>query len=134
MTNNPDKRENPPFISLALSLVFLCMTVACGPSAEDMAATDQECKQLASSRSGYDPSNPEGSKSAIGKGAAIGAVGGAAIGAVTSSKSKKVIQGAAIGAAAGAGAGALKNNEDKKKTEQIAANYQVEYQHCMNGN
>ena len=137
MTNNRTtrtKREIPPFVSIVLGLTCLCMTVACGPSTEDMAATDLECRQLASSRTGYDPSNPEGGKSAIGKGAAIGAVSGAAVGAITSKKSKKVVQGAAIGAAAGAGAGALKNNEDKKKAEQAAANYQVEYQHCMNGN
>jgi hypothetical protein len=131
MTNNRRKTEVPHFVSLVFGMTFLCMTVACGPSTEDMAARDQECSQLASARTGYDPSNPEGSKSAVGKGAAIGAVGGAALGAITSSKSKKVVQGAAIGAAAGAGAGALKNNEDKKKAEQAAANYQVEYQHCM---
>ena len=131
MTNNRTtrtKREIPPFVSIVLGLTCLCMTVACGPSTEDMAAADLECRQLASSRTGYDPSNPEGGKSAIGKGAAIGAVSGAAVGAITSKKSKKVVQGAAIGA------GALKNNEDKKKAEQAAANYQLEYQHCMNGN
>jgi len=132
MTEKLNKSKNSPFVSLVFGLIFLCMAVACGPSAEDMAAKDQECSQLASARSGYDPSNPEGSKSAIGKGAAIGAVSGAALGAITSKKSKKVVQGAAIGAAAGAGAGALKNNEDKKKAEQAAANYQTEYQHCMN--
>ena len=131
MTSNPTKREIPPFFSLVFGPTFLCMTVACGPSPEDMAAADLECRQLASARTGYDPSNPDGGKSAVGKGAAIGAVGGAALGAITSKKSKKVVQGAAIGAAAGAGAGALKNNEDKKKAEQAAANYQVEYQHCM---
>jgi len=108
------------------------MTVACGPSAEDRAAADLECRQLATARTGYDPANPAGDKRSVGKGAAIGAVGGAALGAITSNKSKKVVQGAAIGAAAGAGAGALKDNEDKKRAEQAAAAYQTEYQHCMN--
>jgi len=131
MINNGTKREIQPFALLAFSLTFLCMAVACGPSTEDMAAADQECRQLASARTGYDPSNPTGGKSSVGKGAAIGAASGAAVGAITSKKSKKVVQGAAIGAAAGAGAGALKDNEDKKKAEQAAANYQTEYQHCM---
>ena len=131
MTNNFSKRGIRQFDSLVFGLTFLWMVVACGPSTEDMAAADQECRQLASARSGYDPSNPTSGKSSVGKGAAIGAASGAAVGAITSKKSKKVVQGAAIGAAAGAGAGALKDKEDKKKAEQAAANYEVEYQHCM---
>jgi len=131
MANNHGKK-NSPFLSLAFGLTFLWTAVACGPSAEDRAAMELDCRQLATSRTGYDPANPTGGKSSVGKGAAIGAVGGAALGAITSNKSKKVVQGAAIGAAAGAGAGALKDNEDKKRAEQAAAAYQTEYQHCMN--
>ena len=91
---------------------------------------EQECRQLASARSVYNPGST-GGKSSVGKGAAIGAASGAAVGAITSKKSKKVVQGAAIGAAAGAGAGAIKDNEDKKKADQAAAAYQTEYKVCM---
>ena len=121
---------------LVSGLCCLLLAVACGPSSDDRAAdrasAESECRQLASARSGYDPTSPVGSSS-IGKGAAIGAASGAAVGAITSDKSKKVVQGAAIGAAAGAGAGALKDNQDKKKAEQAASVYQAELQHCMSG-
>ncbi len=121
-------------IGVRLSACFLCvgLIAACGPSPEDRVAADMQCSQYASTRTGYAPANPTGGKSSVGKGAATGAVGGAAIGAVTSKKSKKVVQGAAIGAAAGAGLTALKNNEGKKKTKQAKSAYQAEYQHCMN--
>ena len=65
-------------------------------------------------------------------GAAGGAVAGAVIGQVIGGDTEATLIGAAIGAAAGAGAGALKDKEDKKKAEQATANYQTEYQHCMN--
>ena len=132
-----DKAANAKAFVLATCLSVPWLVTSCGPSSDEIAAekgaAESECRQLASARSGYDPSNPPGSKSSVGKGAAIGAASGAAVGAITSDKSKKVVQGAAIGAAAGAGAGAIKDNEDRKKAEQAAAAYQTEYQFCMKG-
>jgi len=119
------------FKSAFIGVVFLCMVAACGPSAEDRAAADLECRQLATARTGYDPANPDAGKSAVGRSAAVGAAGGAALGAITGTKGKSVLKGAAVGAAVGAGAGALKNKEDKKKAEQAESAYQAEYQHCM---
>lgn len=125
--------SNIPVLLTGLGSLFLVLS--CGPSSEEIAAdrvaAESECRQLAAARSGYDPSNPPGSTSSVGKGAAIGAASGAAVGAISSKKSKKVVQGAAIGAAAGAGAGALKDSEDKKKAEQAAKVYQAEFKHCM---
>lgn len=132
MTSSHTREINSKSILLILVLSCTWLTVSCGPSAEDRAAADSDCSQLASSRSGYNPGSA-GDKSSVGKGAAIGAAGGAAVGAVSSKKSKKVVQGAAIGAAAGAGAGALKDSEDRKKAKQAAAAYKTEYQHCMKG-
>ena len=120
--------------ALPLFLLGVMALYACSPDPEDIAqdltAAESECNQLASARSGYNPGSA-GSTSSVGKGAAIGAASGAAVGAITSKKSKKVVQGAAIGAAAGAGAGAIKDIEDRKKAEQAAAAYQIEYQACM---
>ena len=48
------------------------------------------------------------------QGAAIGTLGGAAIGALAGDDSGDVIRGAAIGAAAGAGAAALKEESDRR--------------------
>ena len=117
-------------IGTAVMLGCVVLAVSCGQSSEERVAAESECRQIASARSGHDPSNPGGSSS-VGKGAAIGAASGAAVGAITSDKSKKVVQGAAIGAAAGAGAGALKDKDDKKKAKQAAELYQAEFKHCM---
>ena len=107
-----DKAANAKAFVLATCLIVPWLVTSCGPSSDEIAAekgaAESECRQLASARSGYDPSNPPGSKSSVGKGAAIGA-------------------------AAGAGAGAIKDNEDRKKAEQAAAAYQTEYQFCMKG-
>ena len=132
MTSRHTREINPKSILLVLVLSCMWLAVSCGPSAEDSAEADADCSQLASARSGYNPGSA-GSKSSVGKGAAIGAASGAAVGAVSSKKSKKVVQGAAIGAAAGAGAGAIKDSGDKKKAEQAATVYQTEYKHCMKG-
>lgn len=130
-----ERAGNSSALIAAACLGFLSLTASCGPSSDELAAArtaaESECRQLASARSGYDPSNPPGGTSSVGKGAAIGAASGAAVGAITSDKSKKVVQGAAIGAAAGAGAGALKDREDRKKAEQAAGLYQAEFKHCM---
>ena len=114
--------------ALGAGLLCLSLVTACGDSSEERMAADMDCMQIASSRSGY---KPAGSDSSVGKGAAIGAAGGAVVGAVSSKKSKDVAKGAAIGAAAGAGAGALKDSEDRKKAEQARKAYEMEYQHCM---
>ena len=87
-----------------------------------------DCKQIAVSNSGYRPATAD---SSIGKSAAIGAAGGAGVGAVSSKKSKDVAKGAAISAAAGAGAGPLKESDDRKMTAQARETYDMEYQHCM---
>jgi hypothetical protein len=116
------------FAALGASLLCLSLVTACGDSSEERMAADMDCMQIAASRSGY---RPAGSDSSVGKGAAIGAAGGAVVGAVSSKKSKDVAKGAAIGAAAGAGAGALKDSEDRKKAEQARKTYDMEYQHCM---
>lgn len=136
--NNSTRKNESFFRSMSGWTILLLGALAlsgCGPNAEDIAedraATEADCSQLASSRSGYDPASPTSGKSSVGKGAAIGAASGAVVGALTSKKSKKVVQGAAIGAAAGAGAGAIKDSEDRKKDDQAAAAYQTEYQHCM---
>lgn len=119
-------------LGVLLGLAGMTLLISCGgSSAEDRAAAELKCSQFATARSGYDPANPPGESSSVGKGAAIGAGAGAAVGAVTSSKSKKVVQGAAIGAAAGAGAGAIKDNEAKKANEAAAAAYKAEYATCM---
>jgi len=133
MFSQRSKSKSSPLVTPVYALVFLCLAVSCGPSAEDRAAADLECQQLATARTGYDPANPAGDKRSVGKGAAVGAVGGAALGAITSSKSKNVVKGAAVGAAVGAGAGALKDKEDKARADQAASAYQAEYQHCMSG-
>lgn len=49
------------------------------------------------------------------QGAAVGALGGAAIGAIAGDGSDDVVRGAAIGAAAGAGAAALKEEHDRRQ-------------------
>lgn len=119
-----------------LSGIGLCcaaLLVSCGPTPEDKVAAESDCKQLASARSGYNPGSASSGKSNVGKGAAVGAVGGAAVGALTSNKSKKVVQGAAVGAAAGAGVGVLKDKDNKKKAAQASSVYNTEYQHCMKG-
>ena len=118
-------------LALGASLFCLSLVTACGDSSEERMAADMDCVQIASSRSGYTPAKAAGSDSSVGKGAAIGAAGGAVVGAVSSKKSKDVAKGAAIGAAAGAGAGALKDSEDRKKAEQARKAYEMEYQHCM---
>jgi len=109
----------------------LGLIVSCGPGSEDQVSAEIACSQYAASQSGYTPANPPGGGSTVGKGAAAGAIGGAAIGATTSNKGKKVVKGAAIGAAAGAGLGALKDSEDRKKAEQGRSAYEGEYQACM---
>jgi len=120
-----EKAANSKPLILATCLGFLWLATSCGPSSDeiaaDRAAAESECRQLASARSGYDPSNPPGASSSVGKGAAIGAASGAAVGAITSDKSKKVVQGAAIGAAAGAGAGALKTVRTGKRPSRLPA-------------
>lgn len=148
MINRHSKSKISALASTATGVAILFLAIACGPSAEDRAAAEQaaaeqaaadraaadlECRQLATARTGYDPANPAADKSAVGKGAAVGAVSGAALGAITGNKSKNIVKGAAVGAAVGAGAGALKNNEDRKRAEQAANAYQAEYQHCMSG-
>ena len=115
-------------IALGAGLLSLFLITSCGDSSEERMAADLDCTQIAASRSGYKPAK---SDSSVGKGAAIGAAGGAAVGAVSSKKSKDVAKGAAIGAAAGAGAGALKDSEDRKKAEKARKAYEMEYQHCM---
>jgi|GEM_PF-643346 len=49
------------------------------------------------------------------QGAAVGALGGAALGALAGSDTDDVIRGAAIGAAAGTGAAALKEEHDRRR-------------------
>lgn len=137
MKRNYKRAQCFKVLVLVSGLVCLLLAASCGRSTDESAAVDRaaaesECRQLAAARSGYDPSSQAGGSS-VGKGAAIGAASGAAVGAITSDKSKKVVQGAAIGAAAGAGAGAIKDNEDKKKAEKAAAVYQAELKHCMSG-
>ena len=115
-------------VAMGASLLCLSLVTACGDSAEERMAADMDCAQIAASRSGYKPASKD---SSVGKGAAIGAAGGAVVGAASSKKSKDVAKGAAIGAAAGAGAGALKDSEDRKKAKQAQKAYDMEYQHCM---
>ena len=115
-------------LAMGASLLCLSLITACGDSSEERMAADMDCAQIAASRSGYKPAS---SDSSVGKGAAIGAAGGAVVGAVGSKKSKDVAKGAAIGAAAGAGAGALKDSEDRKKSKQAQKAYDMEYLHCM---
>lgn len=114
---------------LIFGLVFAGLLVACDPGPEDKLAADMECSQFAATKTGYTPANPQGGESSVGKGAVVGVVSGAALGAATG---KKVVKGAAIGAAAGAGLGALKTNQDRKNAEQARSAYQAEYQYCMN--
>ena len=115
-------------LAMGASLLFLSLVTACGDSTEERMAADMDCMQIAASRSGYKPASKD---SSVGKGAALGAAGGAVVGAASSKKSKDVAKGAAIGAAAGAGAGALKDSEDRKKAKQAQKAYDMEYQHCM---
>ena len=49
------------------------------------------------------------------QGAGLGALGGAAVGAIAGDDSDDVLRGAALGAAAGAGAAALKENSDRNR-------------------
>lgn len=128
MTRNYVSGIRSAVIALGTGMICLSLISSCGDSSEDRMAADLDCTQIAASRSGYKSAK---SDSSVGKGAAIGAAGGAAVGAVSSKKSKDVAKGAAIGAAAGAGAGALKDSEDRKKAEQARKAYDMEYQHCM---
>ena len=116
------------------ALLCFGLIVSCDRSDENSAAAESQCMQHASAATGYHPSKPSGSDSTVGKGAAVGAVGGAAVGAATAKKgksSKKAVQGAAVGAAAGAGVAALSDSEKKKATAQLKAAYQSEYQSCL---
>jgi hypothetical protein len=102
-------------------------------AADKRVQAEADCARLARDKTGYNPASPASTSSNIGKGAAIGAAGGAVIGAATAKKntSKKAVQGAAIGAAAGAGVGALQDNEKKKQAAQTREAYQREYETCL---
>ena len=85
--NNSTRKNERFFRSMSGWTILLLGALAlsgCGPNPEDIAAdraaTEADCSQLASARSGYDPSSPTSGKSSVGKGAAIGAVTGAAVG------------------------------------------------------
>lgn len=102
-------------------------------AADKRVQAEADCARLARDKTGYNPASQSSTSSNIGKGAAIGAAGGAVIGAVTANKktSKKAAQGAAIGAAAGAGVAALQDNEKKKQAAATKESYQREYNSCM---
>jgi outer membrane lipoprotein SlyB len=117
-------------------MAFLCcaLLAGCKDSSEERAAAESQCQQLAASSTGFRPAAPAGADSTGGKGAAVGAVGGAAVGAATAKKgktSKKAVQGAAVGAAAGAGVAALSDSEKKKAAAELKAAYDREYRNCL---
>ncbi|MFC1695716.1 hypothetical protein ACFL1C_06280 [Pseudomonadota bacterium] len=118
-------------VTLVAGLLCCGLIVSCDQSADKMAAAESECAQKATTISGFNPANPPSTKSEAGKGAAYGAVGGAALGAITGSNSRKVLGGAAVGAAAGAGIAAIRGSEKKKTAAQAKDNYQREYQDCL---
>ena len=95
---------------------------------EQRAAAQAECSTLATEKSGYDPASQSSKSSTVGKGAAVGAAGGAAVRAI---QGKSLLKGAAIGAAAGAGAGAMKDSKANKSDATAQGNYQLEYDKCM---
>ena len=72
-----------------------------------------------------DPQNGEKTASNTTKGAAVGALAGAAIGVLTSNKSgrgKGVLTGAALGAAAGGGIGYAMDRQEQKLKEKMQGN------------
>ena len=117
---------------LAVLILFgIGAVITCSQAADKRAQAEADCSKLATDKTGYNPANPPATSSNIGKGAAIGAAGGAVVGAISSNKSKKVVQGAVIGGAAGAGIGAIQDNEKKKAAAQSRDAYQREYQNCL---
>ena len=102
--------------------------IAYTQSDDKRAAAEAECSTLAKEKSGYDPSSQSSKSSTVGKGAAVGAAGGAAVRAI---QGKSLLKGAAVGAAAGAGAGALKDSKSNKTEATAQGNYQLEYDKCM---
>ncbi len=123
--------NNLKVIMLVSGLICCGLITSCDQSATKMAAAESECAQKASAITGFNPSNPTNVESKVGKGAAYGAVSGAALGAITSSRSRKVVAGAAIGAAAGAGIAAISGSEKKKAAARARDNYQREYENCL---
>ena len=87
-------------VTLVSGLPCCGLIISCDQTATKVAVAESECAQKASAITGFNPSNPTNVESKIGKGAAYGAVSGAAPGEITSSRSRKVVAGAAIGAAA----------------------------------
>ena len=123
--------NNLKLVTLVSGLLCCSLITSCDQSATKMAAAESECAQKASAITGFNPSNPTNVESKVGKGAAYGAVSGAALGAITSSRSRKVVAGAAIGAAAGAGIAAISGSEKKKAAARARDNYQREYENCL---
>jgi len=127
----------------AMLLVFMILgvgaVISCSQAEETaQQATDKrlqaeaDCASLAKEKTGHNIASQTSTNNNLAKGAAIGAAGGAAVGALSSKKSKKVVQGAALGAAAGAGIAALSDNEKKKAAAKVREAYDHEYQNCLN--
>ncbi len=122
------------FVLAGMAFLRCALLAGCKDSSEERAAAESQCQQVASSLTGFRPAAPAGGDSTVGKGAAVGAVGGAAVGAATAKKgktTKKAVQGAAVGAAAGAGVAALSDSEKKKAAAELKAAYDREYKNCL---
>jgi len=141
------------FSLCALTLLLLWATVAGaqgnpiiypakGQSEQQMEKDKFDCYSWAKKQSGFDPmqaqqSQPSSSTSGqVVKGAAVGAAGGAAIGAIAGNAGK----GAAIGATSGALIGGIrkhrqKEQQDQAQQQQAAASseYNRAYSVCLEG-
>ena len=112
------------------ALAQMIIYPANGQSAQQQQKDEGECYAWAKGQTGYDPAQatqyvaaPPPQQSTGGervKGAAVGAVGGAAIGAIAGDAGK----GAAIGAVAGTMAGGARRRQQQAYNDQAASHYQ----------
>jgi len=102
-----------------------------GQSAQQQQKDEGECYTWAKGQTGYDPAQAtvpvappppqqQSTKGTVVKGAAVGALGGAAIGAIAGNTGK----GAAIGAVGGTVVGGVRRHRQEEANQQANAQYQ----------
>jgi YMGG-like Gly-zipper len=102
-----------------------------GQSAQQQQKDEAECYTWAKGQTGYDPAQAtqpvappppqqQSTEGTVVKGAAVGALGGAAIGAIAGNAGK----GAAIGAVGGTVVGGVRKNRKQQANDQANAQYQ----------
>jgi hypothetical protein len=136
-------REKVPFFTIAACTVAVLTSAtvhaaqepivfpAKGQSNEQTEKDKYSCYSWAKGQTGFDPMQapsatapPPEKKGSVVKGAAVGAVAGVAIGAITGNAGK----GAAIGAASGGLIGGVRKSKSNKEQEQYAQDQAAGYE------